>query len=1270
MSRALVFLLVLSSACVRRVDSPTRILEDAEDAASDPNASARTLALAGFNAWLLGNDAEKARARFAAATGADPRDPLALYGQALLSLRAGRPEDAVRAALDLCERSPRHPLCASAARMVFDASGAAVSLDVLISTRVPGILALGAPGDASALLRAALANIHLARRENAQHSAVIRAQGVPTTLMLMGPFSAYHLLDFEQPTPPEKNGIVVAAQGPFGLVEPRELRFADGRFSLSGEPAAGDVYLLSVDVENKSGGDYVLRTVSGMDHAVTLDGALLYTRRTWERTASTVSSASVALAPGRHRLMIRCAKDEAQGHLYVSVSRLDGAQADVVFSPSVGPPPFKWDAKAHAPKLQVAGLYPDAASFVAALEPETGGALARFIAARDSMTRDRDGAKAAIAELPAGFGGAALRVLTANLSMQDRSVPPKVAKGRATRDLEAALDLDKQNVGALIDSAQLALDDGRAIDALEILGQARAVTKTVPAALLMLEARAQLALGVDAQAGLTAKQALAALDGFCDALILIYDLAVRRDAVSEQAQALERLESCPNSIGREAEAARSRGHVELAVKLYEELLASDLTHLPVATSLANLYVSQRKFDEARKLLQRQTKLWPRNALLYRQLADVYEHEGKAKEALAMRERSLALDGGDLPTHRTVERMRSGKELLDKYAISTEEALKAYAAAPGDEDAPGAFVLDAAAVKVFPDGSQVDRIHIIQKALDQSGIQDLAEVDVPSGAYVLKMRTLKADGRVMEPESIEGKDSVSLPGVEVGDFVEYEYLLAHGTRGPAQPGFTSSSFYFQIARQPNNWSTYTVVAPKGAGMKVDAHNMKAPQPKVEGDLEVFFHEERRVPPYIPEPSGPPSGNEWLPYVTVGAGQTGNEGVVAAYADAFIDQGQVTQEVVAFAREAAKDKKGREAVAAVHAAVMHKLSGRDSGIQASASASVAQDRGSRLMLEYAALKALGFGVRLVAVRTFSADPAPYLFPSEALLPYVCLRVELPDEPEPAGKDGARAKGDGGAGRYLWLDPIFRFAPFGELPEMAVGREAYVLPEPGKKLEKTTTPKTKATNGKLVKLKLELTEDGALKGEGTETYLGFGAAQLAEALESVPPDQREQALQSALSRYFGGAELSGLDMDAKREVGATVTVRYSFTAPRFARPEGKSLVFSQATFPALLGRRYLQLGKRTTPLFIDGAEESSTSATLTLPEGYTLGVLPEVKASCPYGRFERREKLQGRVVSIEESYRIEMARVPPADYGRFEQFAGEVDLVQGREMLAEKK
>jgi hypothetical protein len=256
-------------------------------------------------------------------------------------------------------------------------------------------------------------------------------------------------------------------------------------------------------------------------------------------------------------------------------------------------------------------------------------------------------------------------------------------------------------------------------------------------------------------------------------------------------------------------------------------------------------------------------------------------------------------------------------------------------------------------------------------------------------------------------------------------------------------------------------------------------------------------------------------------------------------------------------------------------------------------------------------------------------------------------------------------------VWLDPVFRFGPFGELPDVASDREALLLPEPGRHLQKTRTPVTHAPTGKTIVLKMSLGADGALTGEGAETYLGFGAAQLAEALDSIPPDQREQALQSALSRYFGGAQLSKLELDMKREVGAPVVVRYAFTAPRFARAEGKSLVFSQATFPALLGRRYLQLGSRRTPLFLDSVEESQTQATLTLPDGYTLsGALPDVKVECPYGKFERHEKAEGTKVSIAEKYRIDMARVPPKEYERFGAFAGEIDLVQGRELLAETK
>jgi hypothetical protein len=303
----------------------------------------------------------------------------------------------------------------------------------------------------------------------------------------------------------------------------------------------------------------------------------------------------------------------------------------------------------------------------------------------------------------------------------------------------------------------------------------------------------------------------------------------------------------------------------------------------------------------------------------------------------------------------------------------------------------------------------------------------------------------------------------------------------------------------------------------------------------------------------------------------------------------------------------------------------------------------------------LRALGFDARLVAVRAFTSDPAPYLFPSEALLPYVCVRVVLPD------------------GRAAWLDPLVRYAPFDELPEFALGgREAWLFPEPGRPLEPVKTPPVAAKATKEVRLTMTLADDGVLSGEGEETYAGFDAAQLAEALESISPDQRDQALQSALSRYFGGADLSDLQVDAKRQVGGTVSVKYRFVARRFGRVEADGrLVLGALTYPHMLGRRFLATSTRVTPLFIDGSESTHTTATVTLPKGYALSSpLGEVKLAGPAGHFVRREKQTGDVLQIEEDYRLEQARVSPKQYDDFARFAGELDLLQQRDLLVERR
>jgi hypothetical protein len=203
----------------------------------------------------------------------------------------------------------------------------------------------------------------------------------------------------------------------------------------------------------------------------------------------------------------------------------------------------------------------------------------------------------------------------------------------------------------------------------------------------------------------------------------------------------------------------------------------------------------------------------------------------------------------------------------------------------------------------------------------------------------------------------------------------------------------------------------------------------------------------------------------------------------------------------------------------------------------------------------------------------------------------------------------------------------------------------------------------------LQLTIDAKGNLSGTGEERYNGLDAAQVAEALETLSPGERDQALQSALTRFFGGAELSELKVQHERAVGAPLWVRYRMRAPGFARTEEGRIVLPPVTFPASLGRRLVQLSQRKTPLYIGDSEHNTVHVALQIPHGYRLvGPVGDVKTASLFGWVRRQESQKGDQVSIQEEFRLGMARIPPRQYEEFSQFAGEVDLLQSRDLVLE--
>jgi tetratricopeptide (TPR) repeat protein len=1233
-------------ACAGAAGPRASPLEAAAQAVHAGRASPRERALAGFSAYLLHSRPDEAAALFAPAA-REPEDLYATYGRCELARRSLDTREHILSALKLCELGPRHPLCAVGARIAISGTGESPQLDAAVEARAIEALAAGADGESALLLRVATALARRNRGDDPGARALLADAGLVSSAALLGPYSRFHALEWDKPFPPESGVVRQGDLGPMGPIAPRPAIAYDGHYALYAEPTTADVYYLASDVDVQEKGAYLLRVAGKGTFKAFIDGAAAFERRDFDAYLPGEAAAEVLLTPGRHRLLIKFARGAERGDIAVGLPRVDGRPARLSFAPAQGafsgkPPSLS------APR----SAFSTAAALEAALRSEAGQTLAAFIAVRDALERDDQGAKALAAQAAQQHPSAPLLVLKAEAESFDRSLPPRIGKGRAKNLFEEALRLDPREASVLQRLSVYARSESRFDEAEELLDRASAAAS--PASWRPLLSRMRLAQvrGVDALADDRARAALAMEPGLCDALEVRYDLARRVDAVASSDALVRMLESCPAGGRRLADHLKLRGDLQGALAKLARLSGESPLEPQLTAAQGALSMALGRPGEAAALYEALERAWPVNASFHKSRAEALERAGDAEGARAEREAALALDGSDLHLRRSLAFAR-GTEVLEDAKQDGEKALAEYEAKKPPETAPGVYVLDAAAVEVYPDGSYTERTHVVAKVLDQRGVSMLAEVHLPAGAEILSLRTLKKDGRVLEPEPIGGKDAVSLPGVEVGDVVEYEFLSSTGARGAATPGFAAPRFYFQIADGQLFRSVYEVRAPKALGMEVDAHRVPGVGARSGvadlGAMERVRIEVGDVPTFVREPSGPPL-EEVLPFVQVGAG-AGVEETMASFGDFLLEKSRPTAEIAAFARAAAGELTGAAAAAAVYAKVMQEIKGAEGPMTNRASATLAQGRGSRLMLLKAALKAIGIESRLALVRLFTADPSPYRFAPAELYGYAALQVLLPSGP-------------------VLVAPALRFAPFGRISPQAEGMSAALLPEVGEWTKLITAPGNGAAEGKEVSLHLRLSADGALSGQGEERYRGLEAAYLKAGIERLSQDQRRQAIEAAIARTFDSAVLSDFAIDEKDEPGAPLAVRYQFNSPAFARSEGGRLVASNGLYPANLAQRFLSLFERKTPLLVSGPERLALAADIELPEGMSLAGAPlSIRMESPFGRYERTEQRLPRRLVIREQLDMKMARISPAEYPAFGDFVAGVDKAQAREWVFER-
>jgi len=1180
----------------------------------DLSRAAEALPHARARAWLVSGVTELGRARFA---------------------------EASEALLRAAEADPATPEAALAALLLPEPAGELPGGHDLVAPRVRALLPR-APAALAQQLRTCL--LLGARRlgQTREAEAEAEALGRVPTWRLALPYGRHGLVDFARPFPPElgppakEAGLrlypAATEDGDlFVEVDEAGVLYAEAYFRL--EIAAG------LRVCARSPGTYAL---------------LVDDRPGLERLAHRAhgpreTCAALDAPAGWHRLLLKTPLRQGRARFQVEVGRLDGRPAKLAWWPARGTPPAYVPGAARP----LPGGDGPWSALEAEVEARPDDAIGPWLAGlqawrRGDLKRARELLR--LAEERAGpFPLAAY--LDGLILLEDPEVPVGIDALRARERLQAALAQ-----GPALDMARfhLALLDGeqgeteRALAALAELDARHPSVRLWPLGRARIQEK--LGWGAEAEAGL--RQALVRQPHDAEALEGLFTRATQAHALAEATGLAERLAALGLAGQEVADLWLQRGERARAEAWRAAALARDATRPELHLAWIDGLLSRGELEAAEAALREAaTALGPGHPAtdeLTIRRAELLDRRGRTAESLVLRQALSREHPSDVGLRRALAAQQGldGVRLVGDLRLDARQVIAEFLAEP-PLGGSTVVVLDFASVEVAADGTALERVHTLVQLRSPEAVDQWGEIaHIPHGAHVERLRTLSADGGSREAELIPGKDSVSLPGLRVGDFVELAYVQGISGRSPFRRAYLGLPFLFRAANSPLWWSRLSLACPPGTPVSVDAHHgAPAPRRELVDGLEVRVFEARRVPALTPEPHAAPA-HEWVPFVQLGFGQ-GWEDHRALLREELLEATRPSDEIARWARAAAGvEGPGRERLRRLFRKVLDEVRQTEpaSAFDLPAASVLAIRQGNRLVLLAAALRALGLSPRVLLARTAGQAQLDRALPAPGVFGAGLIQV-VPE----------------GGGPPVWLDPGERFHAFDRLYPSLGGMPALDL----------GSPESPAAQGfarlpevplegleKRIELTLELDESGALAGQGREVITTAQAVQYRELLGGLSPAQHRQVLETGLGAFFPGARLESFELEALQDAEAPLGIRYRFRVPRHAVAHAGRLVLRGGFYPYQLVQNLVIPGDRRSPLALDDATSTRTEVRIALPPGARLEPSPDVELAGPMGEFRQRVRQVGAEVRLHKELRVRPGRVPPGDHPAFAEFCRQVD------------
>jgi len=1161
-------------------------------------------------------------------------DPGAAYLLAELYNSTGRPENAFSGYLEVLRRAgaqPGYEAEAVAAAMATVAirdriSDGPARISAFVEKEMPG---LKLPHEALFQLRTLYFSLALHRGNRDRAARRLAATGCMSRWQIAGPFDP----DFAEGAIPAER----ASDGEW----PSTFTPSHGRSAVPVETRQFDVCHISPPDPGLPGASSMLaRTAFALPDArtvhfrletdaqadVIVDGTTVFSRCILAERPPSVQWFHVRLDKGVHRLTVHTTHPEL--HPVFSLSALTSAGSPVeLIDPTIHTrkmPPVP----AHAigrPRLPQA----DTASRRQAL-------LQIY-----TWWGDMPAAWALAETLDRSVPRNAVRI--ADLYLETDWFPADIAYVEARQLMEAAFEKEPSLYPAALLIARHETAEGRAERAMRMLHKALQHSPDEPelhlaaADVLRGEGRLKEAREAVARAG-------ALLKGSCQ--IVEWQTLLAQDAREwgPARRLAQRLSQCRATSPEIVTELSRAGRFDEAAQAADRIAATLPMDPDAALEAADAWMRADRFDNGLRRLETLVDRFPWYTPSRLSLSRAYAAAQQLERAARVLEEGISLN----PEGTLEQALFEQNHLLDEFRIDGLAAVRDYLADewPGHEES--VWVLDRTVHLIGASGSRWTLTHWIAQLRSQTAIADRGEIEIAPGEQILTARTIRRNGQILTPEPIDGKASMSLPGLQEGDFAEFESLqyVPGSTLFPG--GFDTDRFYFRDFSSAFRRSETVVLAPASMALQFDGRgDCPAPEIRQLGELQAVTFSVRNLSPAREEP-GAPVAAEYLPSMRVTANATTENlcaGVHSLFAHrtrpdpmmkAFVDR------LVLSAGGATRPSTGAEA-ALLYEWLVRNVE-NDSALHEESSHIFWRRRGNRARLFQTLLAARGIDSRIALVVPAEEDHAAMSFPD--LNRHVETMVLV----------------DNGDWVYLDADR----APYGFIPPSLRNQPALLMETCDTLQTGVGRPALDATN---IVADFRVDRDGSARGTVIIGYGGVHALYWRDMLGSTAPSGWKALVQDQIvAASAPGAILDELEVFNLLSPDKPLTFSYSVTIPRFATKDGEQFAIS-LPFAQELARQIGGLPERTTPLVLATDDRTTLILTVDLPDGAELTTEPtriDVQSISGFAVGDAAVVMEPQKdggVTVFAEYELHASRIMPEHYSSFLDFARARDQLYTR-------